>query len=40
VGKILVTQAVHDRANSDLADCQAQDYQLKGFESPIKLFAA
>ena len=39
-GKILVTQAVYDRAKSDLADSQAQDYQLKGFESPIKLFAA
>lgn len=39
-GMILVTQAVYDRAKSDLADSQARDYQLKGFESPIKLFSA
>jgi class 3 adenylate cyclase len=39
-GEILVTQAVYDRAKSDFEDSQAQDYQLKGFEFPVKLFVA
>jgi class 3 adenylate cyclase len=39
-GKILVTQAVYERAQSDLMGSRAQEYQLKGFEAPIKLYAA
>lgn len=39
-GKILVTQAVYERSQSDMMDSQAQEYQLKGFEAPIKLYAA
>ena len=39
-GSILVTQAVYERSLSDLVGSQSQEYQLKGFESPIKLYAA
>ena len=39
-GKILVTQAVYERSQSDLMGSQAEEYQLKGFEAPIKLYAA
>jgi class 3 adenylate cyclase len=39
-GEILLTQAVYDRAASELAGSRAQEYRLKGFEAPIKLYAA
>jgi adenylate cyclase len=39
-GKILVTQAVYERSQSDLMGSQPEEYQLKGFEAPIKLYAA
>jgi class 3 adenylate cyclase len=39
-GKILVTQAVYERSQSDLMGSQAEEYQLKGFEGPVKLYAA
>jgi class 3 adenylate cyclase len=39
-GEILVTQAVHDRAPSDLADSLAREYHLKGFETPTTLYSA
>jgi class 3 adenylate cyclase len=39
-GEILLTQAVYDRVQAELAGSQARDYQLKGFEAPIKLYAA
>lgn len=39
-GKILVTQTVYERAQSDLMGSQAQEYQLKGFEAPVKLYNA
>jgi len=40
VGEILVTQAVHDRARAELAGSTARDYSLKGFETPVALYAA
>ena len=39
-GQILVTRAVYDRAKAELPDSHAQQYQLKGFETPIELYAA
>ncbi len=39
-GEILLTQAVYERASSELIGSQAQDYRLKGFEAPITLYAA
>ena len=36
--EILVTQAVYGRAQSDMADSRAQEYQLKGFEAPTTLY--
>jgi class 3 adenylate cyclase len=39
-GKILVTQSVYERSQSDLVGSQAEKYQLKGFETPIKLYVA
>jgi len=39
-GEILLTQAVYDRVSSELTGSRAQDYQLKGFEAPVKLYAA
>jgi len=39
-GKILVTQDVYERAQSDLMGSQVQEYQLKGFEAPIELYTA
>jgi adenylate cyclase len=39
-GEILVTQATYDRAPSELAGSQAQEFQLKGFETPTTLYAA
>jgi adenylate cyclase len=38
--QILVTQAVYQRAPSDLAGSRAQEYQLKGFEAPTTLYPA
>jgi len=39
-GEILVTEAVHQRAGSDFPDSTPKPYQLKGFETPIALYAA
>jgi class 3 adenylate cyclase len=39
-GEILVTQAVHDRAGRDVVRSEGREYGLKGFEAPIKLYAA
>jgi adenylate cyclase len=43
-GQILLTQAVYDRVApelaGELAGSQAQEYRLKGFDAPIKLYAA
>jgi adenylate cyclase len=36
--QILVTQAVYGRAQSELADSRAQEYQLKGFDVPTTLY--
>jgi adenylate cyclase len=38
--QILVTQEVHQRAQSDLAGSQGKTYQLKGFQEPVELYAA
>ena len=38
-GEILLTQAVYERASSELTGSQPQEYRLKGFEAPIKLYA-
>jgi len=39
-GEILVTQAVHERAQSELAGSQPQQRELKGFEGTTTLYAA
>jgi adenylate cyclase len=39
-GEILVTQAVHDRAGRDVVAGEGREYSLKGFEAPMKLYAA
>jgi adenylate cyclase len=39
-GEILVTQAVYDRAQSELAGSRPQQRELKGFEEPTTLYAA
>jgi adenylate cyclase len=39
-GQILVTQAVYERARSELSSSKAKAYQLKGFAGPIELYAA
>lgn len=39
-GEILLTQAVYDRFSPALAVSGARDYDLKGFEAPVKLYAA
>ena len=39
-GQILLTEAVHARAQSDLARSQAHDYPLKGFQTATRLYAA
>jgi class 3 adenylate cyclase len=39
-GQILVTREVHDRALSLAWQSPANDYQLKGFDNPISLYAA
>jgi adenylate cyclase len=38
--QILVTDAVYQRARSDLQDSQSRTFQLKGFDTPIQLYAA
>ena len=38
-GGILVTRAVCERAGAELAGSEGQDYRLKGFEEPVRLFA-
>jgi class 3 adenylate cyclase len=39
-GQILLTQAVYDRVSPELAGGQPQEFHLKGFDAPIKLYAA
>ena len=39
-GEILVTQAIYDRAQSELASSRPQQRELKGFEEPTTLYAA
>jgi adenylate cyclase len=39
-GGILLTQAAYDRVQPDLVDGRAQEYRLKGFETPTLLYAA
>ena len=39
-GEILVTEAVYDRASTELARSAPQDYSLKGFDESITLWAA
>ncbi len=39
-GEILVTQAVHDRAGHDMVRSEGRAYRLKGFEAPVRLYAA
>ena len=39
-GEILVTQAIYDRAQSELAGSKPQQRELKGFESATTLYAA
>lgn len=39
-GEILLTRAVYERSQSELAGSRAQEYRLKGFEAPIELYAA
>jgi class 3 adenylate cyclase len=38
--QILVTQAVYERAQSDLVGSHAEAHQLKGFDAPIELYTA
>ena len=38
--QILVTQAVYQRARSDLQESHSKTFQLKGFDAPIELYAA
>ena len=40
VGFALVTQAVYQRARSELTDSDSSTFQLKGFDEPIELYAA
>jgi adenylate cyclase len=39
-GQILVTEAVYEKARSELPDSTAKEYQLKGFDKPIRLYTA
>jgi class 3 adenylate cyclase len=39
-GQILVTEAVYQRARAEFADGNARDYQLKGFDEPVRLYVA
>jgi class 3 adenylate cyclase len=38
--QILVTDAVYQRARSDLQDSRSSTYRLKGFDTPVELYAA
>ena len=38
-GEILVTQAVYDRAHGVVSASEGRDYQLKGFEGPVRLYS-
>ncbi len=38
--RILLTQAVYERARSELKDAQEHEYRLKGFDAAIRLWAA
>ncbi len=38
--QILLTQAVYERARSELNESEVHDYRLKGFDAPIRLWAA
>jgi class 3 adenylate cyclase len=39
-GQILVTGTVHQRAPAELGASRSAEYQLKGFDHPIELYAA
>src|SRR3546814_8656846 len=39
-GQILVTRAVYEKAKGEIFAERGTDFQLKGFEKPIELFAA
>lgn len=39
-GQILVTQAVYEQARAELPDGTAREYELKGFDAPVRLYAA
>ncbi len=39
-GEILVTEAVFERARSELNESSGQEFRLKGFDAPIRLWAA
>ena len=39
-GQILVTQAVYEQARSELPDSTAREYEFKGFDAPVRLYAA
>ena len=38
--QILVTKAVFDRTQPDMKDSHSKAFQLKGFDTPIELYAA
>jgi adenylate cyclase len=38
-GQILVTQAVHERARRQTTEAAGREYQLKGLERPVELYA-
>ena len=39
-GQILVTEAVYEKARSELLDSTAKEYQLKGFDERVRLYMA
>lgn len=39
-GQILVTQVVYEQARSELPNSTAREYELKGFDAPVRLYAA
>jgi adenylate cyclase len=39
-GEILVTRSVYELAGRDLVRGEGRDYQLKGIEAPVQLYAA
>jgi class 3 adenylate cyclase len=39
-GQILLTEAVRARVQADLPESEAHDYQLKGFQTATRLYAA